>query len=90
MTKDTIKSMLMLKKSLKMNRRAVEKNQKADGTTDLELAQYLTKIDIIIADIEAWEKKAVPATPAGIVQPDPAHPVISTVPDPTDDLLTVP
>lgn len=90
MTKDTIKSDSLLKKGLKMNRYAVQKNQKDDGTTDMEVKDRQTKIDILISNIEAWEKKAVPATPAGIVQPDPANPVISTVPDPTDDLLTVP
>ena len=95
MTNDTLKSMSLLKKSLKMSRRAAEKNQKADGTTDLEVKDRQTKIDILIADIEAWEKKATPVTPvqsvpSGIVQPDPAASVISTVPDPDDDLLTVP
>jgi len=94
MTTDTMKSMVMLKKSLKMSRRAAEKNQKADGTTDLEVKDRQTKIDILIADIEAWEKKATPVTPvnvpAGVAQPDPAASVISTVPDPSDDLLTVP
>jgi hypothetical protein len=90
MTKDTMKSMAMLKKSLKMNRYAVEKNQKDDGTTDTEVKDRQTKIDILIADIEAWEKLSATVPPVGIVQPDPAAPVISTVPDPDDDLLTVP
>ena len=88
---DTLKSLSYLKKSLKMSRRAAEKNQKADGTTDMEVKDRQTKIDILIADIEAWEKKASPAVvPAGVVQPDPAAVVVSTVPDVNDDLLTVP
>lgn len=96
MTTDTLKSLAMLKKSLKMNRRATEKNQKADGTTDTEVKSWQSKIDFFINDIETLEKQAAlvtPATTAGIVQPDPAASTISTVPimsGTDDDLLTVP
>jgi len=93
MTNDTMKSLGFLKKSLKMSRRAVEKNAKDDGTTGALLTDIQGKMDALNVVIETWEKaasvsNAVPvvsaAIPSGMVQPTPAAAVISTVPDPKD------
>jgi hypothetical protein len=64
--------------------------QKIDMQEVTEIKDTQDAIEKLLVTIEAWEKKVVPNTSAGIVQPDPAAPVISTVPDPSDDLLTVP
>lgn len=98
MTGDSLKSLGFLKKSLRMNAKAMKNNLAADGISATELSTFLAHAQAMVTQIDTWEKGAAPATPttlpAGIVQPAPAASTVSTVPtvpiDTDDDLLTVP
>jgi hypothetical protein len=90
MTSDSLKSLGFLKKSLRMNAKAMKNNLAGDGIPAAELTAFIDHAKAMVQQIETWEKAATPATPAGIVQPAPAAATVSTVPDPDDDLLTVP
>ena len=81
MTTDTLKSLGFLKKSLKMNKTAVKKNQTADNISPSELDEYTTAIDEMIALVEKWEAKA---------KPNPANdPLTVTMPTPAIDPASV-
>lgn len=59
MTSDTIKSLGYLRKSLRMSRRAIERNQPDDKTTNNEVNEMRTKIDAVISHIAVWENKVL-------------------------------
>ena len=88
LTVDTVTSLKLLLKSLKMNRRAVEKNQAADGTTTLELTDYQDANSKMQDQVNSWlavwsTQHAAPApvpVPAGIMQP--ATPIGAPPPPP--------
>lgn len=64
---DTIKSFGYLEKSIKMTRRAIEKNQSEDGTTDVELDAMKASFNRVLDQIGMWKVPvalAAPATPA--------------------------
>ena len=67
---DTKKSLGFLKKSLKMSRRAVEKNQNDDGSTDAEVEGFQDAIDEVLTFITSFETTtAVPVSPVAPVAP---------------------
>jgi hypothetical protein len=66
---DTKKSFDYLKKSLKMSKRAIEKNQKDDGSTDAEVDNFKKTIDDVLFQINSWETVSIPVTPANNVNP---------------------
>jgi hypothetical protein len=92
MTNDTLKSLGFLKKSLKMNGKALGNNMTQDGIPVPELQAFADHAKAMVTQIEAWEKANASAAPTipGIVQPAPAAATVSTVPLSDDDLLTVP
>ena len=70
MTNDTLKSLGYLEKSLKMTRRAVEKNSAADGTDANQVKSFQDKIDVLRVEIDTWRKMAaVPTAPTATVTP---------------------
>lgn len=81
MTNDTIKSMGYLKKSLKMSRRAVEKNQTNDNTTDQNVKDFQTKIDDLLVEIEKWEAFALISSSV----PSTSIPSVTTTVTPTSN-----
>lgn len=97
MNTDTLKSLGFLKKSLKMNAKAISKNETTAGiAVDPTIAAFIGHSAAMLAQIDAWEKAAVPVAapaPAGVVQPAPAASTVSTVsvvpllPDTDDDLM---
>lgn len=101
MTPDTLKSLGFLKKSLKMNAKAIAKNEVPNPALPRpkDIADFLAYSIAMLNQIDIWEKAAAAAVPvvapapAGVVQPAPAASTVSVVPllpDTDDDLLTVP
>jgi len=99
MTKDTLKSLGYLKKSLKMSKRAVENNKGQDGVTDSDFAEITTAIDDLVKKIFVYETigntVTVPVSPTVDPNPNPSTsagnpvPPVSVTSDASDnDLLT--
>ena len=79
LSRDTQKSLEMLLKSLKMNRRAVEKNQADDGTTDVEVQDMQDANSKMQDQIKVWlDSVIVPVAPVAPVA-TPSAPLIPTV-----------
>jgi hypothetical protein len=102
MTNDTLKSLGYLKKSLRMNFKAMVKNASQDGIDATELKIFAGHSKAMFDQIEVWEVAAVAAAPvtvpSGVVQPAPAAATVHTVTDAdgakavsdgSDDLLTI-
>jgi hypothetical protein len=91
MTNDTMKSLGYLKKSLKMTKRALEKNKAEDCADADDFAEINYQIDGLMKQINAFEGvNSVPAaTPSPTaVNPTPPPSTSSTTDDGSDDLLT--
>jgi len=78
---DTKKSLGFLKKSLKMSRRAIEKNQNDDGSTDADVEGFQDAVDELLTLINFFEAplangkvNAAPPIPAAV----PVAPVVPT------------
>jgi hypothetical protein len=88
MTNDTMKSLGYLKKSLKMTKRALEKNKAQDDVDPIELDNLNRTIEDLEKSIVVFEalnpvSVAAPVSPTA-VNPTPAPSTIDT----DDDLLT--
>lgn len=63
MTSDTIKSLGYLKKSLKMSKRAIEKNKASDQAGDFRFDEMNKAIDTLNDFIDEWMNISVPSIP---------------------------
>ena len=65
MSEDTAKSLGYLEKSLKMSRRAIEKNQQEDGSSSVELDAMKASMQRVLDQINIWKGIPVvaPASP---------------------------
>lgn len=101
MTNDTLKSLGYLKRSLKMNYKAMGKNATNDGIDPSELVIFVNHSKAMYDQIELWEKANlsitnVPNVSSGVVQPviQPVGGVsgvgiVGVVGNSSDDLLTI-
>lgn len=87
MTNDTLKSLGYLKKSLKMTKRALQKNKVDDNADANDLAEINDQIEGLMKQINAFEA----VNPSSVTTPSPT--AINPTPSPStidtdDDLLT--
>ena len=89
MTTDTMKSLGYLSKSLKMTKRALEKNKAQDDVDPIELDNLNRTIEDLEKSIIVFENLN-PVVPAAIPSPTAVNPTPppSTINDGSDDLLT--
>jgi hypothetical protein len=84
MTKDTLKSLGYLGKSLKMSKRALANNKDKDGVTDQDFADINTAIDNLVKQVGIYE--AIDILSASVTAPVPVTSIPTAVAD--DNLLT--
>jgi len=79
MKDDTMKSLGFLKKSLKMNAKAINNNEVSNGQPlSKDFADFIDHAHALLVQIETWEKARIPVVPAVPVDTSINQPGIST------------